>query len=45
MWEGPEIQMKTCKQTNTFVYSDVSETLIICLFWTFLIFFYFHCMI
>lgn len=28
MWEGPEIQMKTCKQTNTFVNSDVSETLI-----------------
>lgn len=29
MWEGPEIQMKTCKQTNTFVNSDVSDSLFV----------------
>lgn len=45
MWEGRGIQMKkqTCKQTNTFVNSDVSETD----FFLLDVFnhFYFHCII
>lgn len=45
MWEGPEIQMKTCKQTNTFVNSDVSETLISLFVLDVFNLFYFHCMI
>lgn len=45
MWEGRGIQMKTCKQTNTFVNSDVSETLISFLVLDVFNLFYFHCMI